>query len=138
VAGIDVNVKPLPTPTQESAPYWAGLREHKLLMQHCDSCDRLQFYPRSGCRTCGGTELSWREMSGAGHVYTYTVIHRAPFAAFADDVPYAYAVVELDEGPRVVTSLVTDDLDGLDVDMRVRAVYDDVTDDVTLLRFAPA
>jgi uncharacterized OB-fold protein len=138
VASLDVNVKPLPTPSRESQPYWSGLKEHRLLMQHCDSCDRLQFYPRSGCRTCGSTELSWREMSGEGHIYTYTVIHRAPFAAFAEDVPYVYAVVELDEGPRVVSTVEIDDLDAVHVDQRVRATYDDVTDDVTLLRFVPA
>ncbi|WP_084152312.1 Zn-ribbon domain-containing OB-fold protein [Nocardioides halotolerans] len=138
MADLDVNVKPLPTPSKDSAPYWEGLQEHRLLMQRCSSCHELQFYPRSGCRSCGSTELAWEEMAGTGHVYTYTVIHRAPFAAFANDVPYVYAVVELDEGPRLVSTVETDELDSVDVDMPVRAVYDDVNDDVTLLRFEPA
>jgi uncharacterized OB-fold protein len=138
VAVIDVTVKPLPVPTAESAPYWAGLREGRLLMQHCAACDRLQFYPRPMCRHCGATELDWAPMSGAGHIYSYTVIHRAPFEAFKGDVPYAYAVVELAEGPRVVCTIVTDDLDALRVDQPVTAVFDPVTEDVTLLRFRPS
>lgn len=137
MAVLDVTVKPLPTPTPESAPYWAGLRDGRLLMQCCESCGKLQFYPRMICRHCGATELGWREMSGRGRIYTFTVIHRAPFEAFKADVPYAYAVVTLEEGPRVVTTIRTDDLDALAVDQPVTAVFDAVTDDVTLLRFRP-
>jgi uncharacterized OB-fold protein len=137
MSALDVTKKPLPTPSAESQPYWDGLREGKLLMQHCDSCQRLQFYPRTGCRHCGGTDLSWQEMSGRGHVYSFTVIHRAPFAAFADDVPYVYAIVELEEGPRLVTTIETDDLDSVRIDLPVLAHYDAVSDAVTLLRFVP-
>ena len=135
---IDVTVKPLPTPTPESAPYWEGLRAGRLLMQRCASCERLQFYPRPLCRHCTGTDLGWAEMAGTGKIYSFTVIHRAPFEAFKADVPYAYAVVELDEGPRVVATIETDDLDALAVDQPVTAVFDAVTDSVTLLRFRPA
>lgn len=138
MAVIDVTVKPLPVPSPESAPYWAGLREGRLLMQRCTACGRLQFYPRIVCKHCGGDALDWDEMSGRGRIYTYTIVHRAPFEAFMADVPYAYAVVELDEGPRLVCTIVTDDLDGLAVDQPVTAVFDPVADDVTLLRFRPA
>lgn len=138
MANLDVTVKPLPTPTPESAPYWDGLRDGRLLMQRCTRCARLQFYPRSICRHCGATDLDWEEMAGTGTIYSYTVIHRAPFAAFKGDVPYAYAVVELDEGPRVVSTIETDDLDALAIGMRVTAVFDAVTDEITLLRFRPS
>lgn len=138
MAIVDVTVKPLPTPTPESAPYWKGLREGRLLIQRCASCGRLQFYPRSICRHCWGTELGWDEMAGTGKIYSFTIIHRAPFEAFQADVPYAYAVVELDEGPRVVATIETDDLDALAVDQPVTAVFDAVTDEVTLLRFRPS
>ncbi|TDB95473.1 Zn-ribbon domain-containing OB-fold protein [Actinomadura sp. 7K534] len=135
---IDVTVKPLPAPAPEAAPYWDGLRAGRLLMQRCASCERLQFYPRSICRHCLGTDLGWAEMAGTGRIYSFTVIHRAPFEAFKADVPYAYAVVELDEGPRVVATIETDDLDALAIDQPVTAVFDAVTDEVTLLRFRPA
>jgi uncharacterized OB-fold protein len=135
MAQLDVTLKPLPTPSEVSAPYWHGLKEHRVLMQRCTSCNRLQFYPRSGCRSCGGTELVWDEMSGRGTVYSYTVIHRAPFAAFAKDVPYVYALIALDEGPRVIATIDTD-IDRVEVDMPVQAIFDDVTDEITLLRFS--
>jgi uncharacterized OB-fold protein len=138
VAVIDVTAKPLPVPTPESAPYWAGLREGRLLMQRCTACGKLQFYPRSICRHCTSDELDWAEMSGNGRIYSYTIVYRAPFEAFQADVPYAYAVVELDEGPRVVCTIVTDDLNALVVEQPVTAVFDPVTEDVTLLRFRPA
>jgi uncharacterized protein len=134
---LDVTRKPRPAPTTVSQPYWAGLREHRLLMQRCADCRRLQFYPRSGCRHCGGTDLSWEQMSGSGRIYSYTVIHRAPFEAFAADVPYVYAVIQLAEGPRVVATIETDDHDGLTVDMPVMAIFDDGDDGITLLRFRP-
>jgi uncharacterized protein len=134
---LDVTRKPRPVPTGVSQPYWDGLREHKLLMQRCADCQQLQFYPRSGCRHCGGTDLSWEQMSGSGHIYSYTVIHRPPFEAFAADVPYVYAVIELDEGPRVVATIETDDHDGLAIDAPAVAIFDDGDDGITLLRFRP-
>jgi hypothetical protein len=134
---LDVTKKPRPVPTAVSQPYWDGLREHKVLMQRCADCRELQFYPRSGCRYCGGTSLSWEQMSGSGRIYSFTVIHRAPFEAFAADVPYAYALVQLDEGPRVMATIETDDLDNLAVDEPVTAIFDDGDDGITLLRFRP-
>jgi uncharacterized protein len=134
---LDVTRKPRPAPTTVSQPYWAGLREHRLLMQRCADCRQLQFYPRSGCRHCGGTDLSWEQMSGSGRIYSYTVIHRAPFEAFAADVPYVYAIIQLDEGPRVVATIETGDHDGLVVDTPVTAIFDDGDDGITLLRFRP-
>jgi uncharacterized OB-fold protein len=134
---LDVTRKPRPVPTGVSQPYWDGLREHKLLMQRCADCQQLQFYPRSGCRHCGGTHLSWEQMSGSGHIYSYTVIHRPPFKAFAADVPYVYAVIELDEGPRVIATIETDDHDSLAVDAPAEAIFDDGDDGITLLRFRP-
>jgi uncharacterized OB-fold protein len=134
---LDVTTKPRPVPTAVSQPYWDGLREHRLLMQRCATCQQLQFYPRSGCRHCGGTDLSWEQVSGTGRIYSYTIIHRAPFEAFAADVPYVYAIIQLDEGPRVVATVETSDHDSLTVDTPVTAIFDDGDDGITLLRFRP-
>jgi hypothetical protein len=76
-------------------------------------------------------------MSGSGRIYSYTVIHRAPFEAFAADVPYVYALIQLDEGPRIVATVETDDHDNLAVDTPVAAIFDDGDDGITLLRFRP-
>src|SRR3954470_6523876 len=85
MALLDVTRKPLPTPRPETQPFWDGLRAGEIRLQRCDTCDRVQFYPRPHCRYCGATELTWETLSGRATVYTYTVIHRAPFEAFAAD-----------------------------------------------------
>jgi uncharacterized OB-fold protein len=138
MAELDVTKKPLPRPGVESAPYWEGLNEGEIRLQRCDACSRVQFYPRSGCRYCGSTSLTWEAMSGHADVYTYTVVHRAPFEAFKEDVPYVIAVVELAEGPRLVTNVVGCPVDDVHIGMRVRPVFDRAGDDVTILRFTPA
>lgn len=138
MAEIDVTRKPLPTPRPESAPFWAGLLEEEIRLQRCDSCARVQFYPRPACRYCGATELTWETVSGRAEVYTYTIIHRAPFEAFADDVPYVLAVAQLEEGPRLVTTIVGVDPDEVRIGMALTPVYDRVSDDIALLRFTPA
>ena len=76
-------------------------------------------------------------MSGRGRVYTYTVVHRAPTPAYQADAPYVLAYVELEEGVRMPTRLVDVDVDGVEVDMPVEVVFDDVDDDLTLYRFRP-
>jgi uncharacterized OB-fold protein len=138
MAELDVTVRPLPQRRPESAPFWDGLLEHEIRLQRCTSCGQVQYYPRPGCRHCGATTLEWEAMSGEAEVYSYTVIHRAPFEAFEPDVPYVFAVVQLVEGPRLVSTIVTDDFDALEVGMALSPVYDRVADDTVLLRFRPA
>ena len=104
MAELDVTRKPVPSPKPEAMPFWDGLREGEIRLQRCDECRRVQFYPRPHCRYCGSLALTWEALSGEASVYSYTVIHRAPFAAFADDVPYALAVVELAGGPAATTT----------------------------------
>jgi uncharacterized OB-fold protein len=135
---VDVTRRPLPRPTPVSAPFWDGLRQREIRLQRCDDCRRVQFYPRPACRFCGALELTWETLSGGAELYSYTVVHRAPFEAFADAVPYALAIVALDEGPRLVSTVETSDLDALRIGMRLKPLYDDVSDELTLLRFEPA
>ena len=134
---IDVRTKPLPTPDEVSRPYWDGLRRGEVVLQRCDSCGKVQFYPRPACRYCGSLELTWETLSGEGSVYTYTVVHRAPFEAFAADVPYVLAVVELDEGPLLLSTIEGIEPEAVEVGMRVVALFDAVSPEVTLLRFQP-
>lgn len=129
---------PLPTPTPTSAPFWDGLKEGVFRIQKCRDCDRWVFYPRSRCPHCLSDALAWHEVSGAGTLYTYTIARQPTSPHFAKDVPQRLAVVELDEGVRVTTTLV----DVVDADirigMRVEPVYEAASDDITLLRYRPA
>jgi uncharacterized OB-fold protein len=129
--------KPLPQPNENSRPFWEGTRAHELRLQRCRQCGKHIFYPRAVCPFCLSERLEWVAAGGEGKIYSYTVVRRAMHPAFQDDVPYVLAIVELDEGPRLTTNIVAAALDEVRVDMRVRAAYDDVTPEITLLKFAP-
>jgi uncharacterized OB-fold protein len=90
------------------------------------------------CPYCLSEALEWAQVSGRGKLYSYTVVRRAMHPAFQEDVPYVYAIVELEEGPRVTSNVVNCPVEALRVDMPLRAVYDSVTPEVTLLKFEPA
>ncbi len=130
--------KPLPIPSAVSRPFWDGLREGVLRIQNCRECGRHVFYPRSLCPNCLSEALDWVAVSGRGKLYSFTIVRRAMHPAFQVDVPYVYAIVELEEGPRVTANVVNCALEAVRVDMPLRAVYDSVTPEVTLLKFEPA
>ena len=133
----EAHVKPLPTPDADSEAYWQGLRDGKLLLQHCSDCGGVQFYQQSICRKCGGGNLVHRAASGRGTVHSFSVVHRAPGPAFKQDTPYAVLLVELEEGPRMISSLVDADPAALRFDMPVQLVCEPVNDQVVLPRFRP-
>ena len=130
--------KPLPNPSTQSQPFWEAARGHQLQMQRCGSCGEVLFYPRVICPECWADDLEWETLSGRGVVYTYTVAQHPTHPKFAAEVPYAIAVVELEEGPRITTSIVGCEPEAIEIGMLVVAVYDDVTPDVTLVKFRPA
>lgn len=106
VAGaVSGSSKPVPQPTPDTEGYWEGTRRRELRLQRCSSCGRAFFYPRSSCPHCGATDVAWFVSSGRGRLHTYVISHRAA-PGFDPDVPYAIAVVELDEGPRMLTNIV--------------------------------
>lgn len=129
--------KPLPRPTPISAGYWRGAKAHQLRLQRCRDCGQHIFYPRSLCPYCLSHHLEWVTASGKGKVYSYTVVRRAAHPAFQEDVPYVLAIVELEEGPRMTTNIVGCDPQEVRVEMAVEAVFDDVTAEVTLVKFKP-
>ena len=131
--------KPMPEPTPVTKPFWDGLREHKVRIQYSPSADRYIFYPRILAPGTLADDLEWREVSGAGTLYTFTVADRPTAPPWADALPQLLAIVELDEGPRLSSELVDVAPDALRVGMRVKAVFQDYPEqDITLLRFAPA
>lgn len=130
--------KPLPRPTPASEPFWQAAKRHELHLQRCGSCGAYLFYPREVCAECLSSELSWGQVSGQGTVYSYTIAQAPTHPAFADDVPYIVAIVELAEGPRITTNIVDCELGAVHVGMPVVATYDDVTPEMTLVKFRPA
>jgi uncharacterized OB-fold protein len=98
-------VKAAPKPTPETAPYWEAANRGELQIQRCHACDRYYFYPRTACPRCGSTDVTWVSVSGRGRLHTYLINHR-PARGFENEAPYAIAVVELEEGPRMMANIV--------------------------------
>ncbi|MDR7551332.1 MAG: Zn-ribbon domain-containing OB-fold protein [Armatimonadota bacterium] len=127
----------LPQPSPLTAPFWQAARRRELLVQRCCACAGFVFYPRWNCPHCGARDLEWVRVSGRGTVYTYTVARRPTHPAFADRVPYVIAIVELEEGPRMTTNIVGCDPDTVRIGMPVEAVFEDMSEDITLVMFRP-
>ena len=127
--------KPLPLRSPAAIPFWNGLQTESVRLQQCDDCSRWVFYPRNHCPKCLGSSLTWREVSGEGVLYSYTVARQPTAPHFADEVPQLLAIVELKEGVRMTSTIVNVDVDDLQVGMPLEPYFDHVTNEVTLLRF---
>jgi uncharacterized protein len=120
-----------PEPTVGTEAYWEGARNGKLLLRHCTSCNKVHHYPRALCPYCFSDKLDWREASGKGKVYTYSVMRRAP-------EPYVIAYVTLDEGISMMTNIVDCDFDKVRIDQPVKVVFKASENGQPVPMFAPA
>ena len=127
--------KPIPTPSPTTQPFWDALNEGRVSIQQCSDCHAWVFYPRSHCSKCLSPNLQWKVVSGEGSLYTFTIARQPTSPHFADEVPQKLAVVELDEGVRITTTLVKVDEEEIEVGMRVKPYFDKVSDEITLLRY---
>ena len=131
--------KPFPIPTPDSRPFWNGLAERKILLKRCRQCGHLFHYPRITCPHCLSSDLEWQQSSGRGTLYTYTISRRPTHPLFADEVPQYLAVVELEEGPRVTSTLVNVAEDKIKIGMALTPVFErHEKEKAVLLRFQPA
>ncbi len=129
---------PIPVADEASQPFFDGANEGKLMLEKCSQCGTYRLPGRERCLDCWSTESEWAEASGNGKLYTYGIMHQKYHPAFAEETPYNYAIVELVEGPRLVTNIVDCEPDAMKTDMPVEAVFDHVSDEATLIRFRPA
>ncbi len=121
----------------DSAEWWQGVAEHRLLLPTCGSCGRAWFPPAPTCPYCGSADQSLRESAGLGRIYSWIVVHRALSPAFAEDVPYTIVIVDLDEGARMPGRLFGVARDRIAADLPVRARFYEVSGQ-TLVGFEPA
>jgi uncharacterized OB-fold protein len=132
---------PIPQPmTPEAKPYWDGLKEGKLMLPKCGDCGHTFFYPRVLCPRCQSRNITWVRASGKGKLHAFGIGHQSFNKAFKLAAPYVLAMVELDEGPRMMSNLVNVAADPKVVkcDMPVEVVFHALTDDVTIPLFQPA
>ena len=129
--------KHFPRPTPVSRPYWDACREGRLLLQHCESCAKHQFYPRILCSHCGGSTLAWAEASGKGTVQTFTVVRRPVSPGYAADTPYVIALIALAEGPVMMSNVVGCAPEDVSVGMPVIVTFETWSEEIAVPKFRP-
>ena len=128
-----------PLADADSGPFWAAVREHRLTVQCCDECGWYRFPARPICPRCRSWGFSWSEVSGRGTVLSWVVTHHVTHPAFARQLPYPVLYVELAEQPGLTMyGNLRPPAAPITSGMPVRALFEDLTDAVTLVQWAPA
>lgn len=135
---MDTYAKPLPRISLLAQPFWEGATRSEIRIQKCRACGHMEHPPRPVCPDCWSDELDWVTCGQDGTIYSYTVCHWATMPEFKGETPYVIAIVELPGGVRLTTGIVDCPLERIAVGMTVRAVFEKVTDTVTLIKFRPA
>lgn len=131
-------VKPMPLPTKWSRPFWDAARQHRLVLRKCSACGYIDHPPYLYCTNCHSDEHEWVEASGKATLAAYAInIFGVPFP-FWVDLPYVVALVDLEEGPRMISNVVDCEHDQLTNGMELEVVFDDVTDEITMPKWRPA
>ena len=123
-----MNPRPIPPVTDLTQPYWDAAQQDQLVIQSCDACLSPQFPPRAHCAACGADTLSWQPVSGEGVIYTYTIAHRPPHPVFKEQCPLVIAVVELAEGPRLMSNIIDCTEADLEVGLTVHVAFEPIED----------
>jgi uncharacterized OB-fold protein len=128
----------LPTVDDETREFWDGCRAGRFLVRRCNACGGFHFYPRPFCPACWSDDVEWTEASGRARLYTYSVVHANDLPPWPERVPYVAAVVDLEEGPRVMTNVEDVAFDDLEIGMALEVTFRAISDDVTIPVFRPA
>ena len=129
--------KLVPNPVGLNAEFYAHCAAGELRFQRCTACSTWRHPPRVRCSNCGSDQWEWALASGRGRVYSWTITHRPIDPGFADELPYAVLVVEMEEGPRVVGNLRDLAPSELVLDLAVEVVFEPVADNIALTHFKP-
>ena len=131
--------KPIPVPSPETQFFWEKVRQHELWIPRCTTCGHTFFPPQLHCPQCLSPRVEWFKALGKGILYSYMINHR-PAPGFEEGVPYAIAIVRLEEGPRMMTNIVgiENTPENLILDMPLEVIFEDVREDVTIPKWKPA
>jgi uncharacterized OB-fold protein len=126
----------IPDITPVNEPFWDALHRGEIHLQHCNDCQANQYPPETFCYQCGSTDLDWQRVDGEGTIYSFTVMHASRHPAFKDHVPYPVIIVQLDDGPRMVSAVLEAKGD-INIGDRVKPVIHQVSDERSILMFEP-
>lgn len=129
--------KPLPKIDDSNRGHWDGACHSELRVQRCLDCRTLRYPPSRHCAHCLSEQTEWAALSGRGEVWSHCTFHRAYFKGFEAEVPYTVVLVRLDEGPMLYSNLIDVAREQVRIGMRVRAVFERATDEVSLVKFRP-
>lgn len=129
--------KPIPEIQPWTEEFWKATQEHKLLIQECQDCKALIFYPKKVCPECWSANVGWTEASGKGTIHTFTVMRDMVEPKFWEDLPYVLAMVDLEEGIRMTTRIVGCDPDSIEIGMPVSVIFQHITEACALPFFKP-
>jgi uncharacterized OB-fold protein len=128
---------PVPVPDEASMPFFEGAAVGRLMLMRCIRCGSYRYPSRDRCDACWSTDTEWVEASGRGVLHSWVIFHQVYHPGFADRVPYNVAVVELEEGPRITSSIVGCDNADLDAGMALDLTFETVADGIALPKFRP-
>ena len=130
--------KPVPIPTAEQKPFWEYCRKHELRMQKCPWCGYIRHPASIICPDCqSSAEAEWVKLSGKGKVFSFVIFQYAYSKTFANDIPYAVASIELEEGPRMMGNIIGCKAQNIKIGIPVEVHFEDITDEFTLPKFKP-
>ena len=130
--------KPLPQVDEVNRPFWEATRRRELHLQRCGDCRNVWYPAGTNCPKCLSTNFEWSAMSGRGTVWSFIVYHHCWHRGFEKEIPYNVAMIQLEEGPIVITNIVNVQNDSIKVGMSVKVVFEPATEQVTLFKFTPA
>lgn len=130
--------KPIPTPSEDSAPFWKAARDHEMKLQKCRDCGAFRFPPAAVCAECTSDAYDWTPVSGKGKVFSFVIFHRAYHPGFKGELPYVVGCIELDEGPRMLSNVIGCKPEDVRCDMPVEVSFEDISEDISLPKFRRA
>jgi uncharacterized OB-fold protein len=132
------NQRPVPVPDEASKPFFDGARQRRLMVQRCSACGTMMWPVKPACINCLSPDVEWVQVSGKATLYSFVLMHQVYHPAFATEVPYNIAEVDLVEGLRIISNIVGCSNAELTIGMELEVTFEDVSDEVTLPKFRPA
>ncbi|MFC1907346.1 Zn-ribbon domain-containing OB-fold protein [Chloroflexota bacterium] len=129
--------KPIPNPTMETQPFWDYCKKNELRMQKCAQCSYIRFPASIVCPKCHSMNAEWVKLSGKGKVFSFSTVRYLYYKAFSNDIPYAVASIELEEGPRMLSNIIGCEVEDIKIDMPVEVQFEHITDEFALPKFKP-